>query len=148
MCAYNCCKTKKFFWKNVLGKNYNRLKNMWDLLHLLFLLCVGNTTATFFYWGSFAKAAKIKIFHVEKYPAADAAVGKSSHFRFFAKKVFLKISQELTGKHLCWSLFLTKLRLITLLKRYSNTCFFPLNFAKLLRTSFLRNTFGQLITSV
>ena len=55
-------------------------------------------------------------------PRAKAAVCRCS-----TKKVFLKISQysqkNITGKHLCWSLFFNKvagLRPSTLLKRDSN----------------------------
>ena len=43
------------------------------------------------------------------------------------QKLFLKISQIFTGKHLCWSLFLIKLQVLkpaTVLKKDSNTYVF------------------------
>ena len=55
------------------------------------------------------------------------------------KKVFLQISQKFTGKHLCQSLFLNKVagvRPATLLKKRLWHRYFPVNFAKLLRTPF------------
>ena len=55
---------------------------------------------------------------------------------------------KLTVKHLCQSLFFGKfagLRSVTLLKkRLWHRCF-PVNFAKFLRTPFLKDTFGQLV---
>ena len=59
----------------------------------------------------------------------------------FYKKGVLKHFAKLIGKHVCQSLFFDKvgdLRSATLLKR----CF-PVNFVKLLRTSFLQNTSSQ-----
>ena len=61
----------------------------------------------------------------------------------FYKKAALKTYAELTGKHLCWSLFLIKFqgfRLVNLLKRDSETgvCF-PVNLVKFLRTPILEN---------
>ena len=52
------------------------------------------------------------------------------------KKDVLKNFEKSTGKHLCWSLFLIKL----LKKRLQHRCF-PMNFAKLIRTRLLQNTF-------
>ena len=52
------------------------------------------------------------------------------------KKGVLKNFEKSTGKHLCWSLFLIKL----LKKRLQHRCF-PINFAKLIRTRLLQNTF-------
>ena len=52
---------------------------------------------------------------------------------------YLKNITNFTGKHLCWSLFLIKvsgLRPATLLKRRLQHMFFPVNFAKFLRTHF------------
>ena len=55
---------------------------------------------------------------------------------------------KFTGKHLCQSLLFNKvagLRPATLLKKRLWHKPFPVNFAKLLRTPFLQNTFGRLI---
>ena len=54
------------------------------------------------------------------------ASSRSSHWRCFVKNLFQNL-EILREKHLCWSLFLTKLeafRTVTLLKRDSNTCIF------------------------
>ena len=59
----------------------------------------------------------------------------------FCKKVFLEISQILTGKHLCQ-------RFSTLLKKRLWRRYFPVNFAKLLRIPFSQNTSGRLLTVV
>ena len=56
------------------------------------------------------------------------------------KKGVLKNFEKSTGKHLCWSLFLIKL----LKKRLQHRCF-ATNFAKLIRTRLLQNTFWRLL---
>ena len=65
------------------------------------------------------------------------------------KKSVLKNFTKFTGKHLCWSLFLIKLKVFrsaTLLKRDSNTrVFFSVKFAKVLRTPSLKNICEQLL---
>ena len=62
--------------------------------------------------------------------------------------MLLKNFAIFAGKHLCWSLFLIKLRAFryaaTLLKRVSNTCF-AVNIANFVRTTFSQNTFGLLL---
>ena len=63
---------------------------------------------------------------------ATGGVYKKAVYRNFA--IF-------TGKLLCWSLFLIKLkafRLATLLKRNSNTGVFPVKIAKFLRTTIFK----------
>ena len=67
---------------------------------------------------------------------------RSSNRRCFKKKVALKNFAKFTGKHLCQSLFSIKvagLRIPTLLKKRLWYMRFPVNFAKFLRTSFLKN---------
>ena len=70
---------------------------------------------------------------------------RSSHQRCSIKKGVLRNVAKFTGKHLCQGLFSNKvagLRPVTLLKeRLWHRCF-PVNFAKFLRTPFLRNTSG------
>ena len=66
----------------------------------------------------------------------------------FYKKGALKNFTKFTGKHLCQSLFFNKiagLRRATLLNTILWHRYFPVNFAKLLRTSFLQSTFGRLL---
>ena len=62
--------------------------------------------------------------------------------------MFLEISQNFTGEHLCQSLFFKKVagfRPATLLKkRLWHRCF-PENFANFLRTPFLQSTSGRLL---
>ena len=65
----------------------------------------------------------------------------------FYEKAVLKNFAIFTEKHLCWSLFLIKLwtlRPATLLKRDCNTCF-PVNIAKFLRISILKNIRERLL---
>ena len=57
---------------------------------------------------------------------------RSSRPGIFCEKFVLKSLAKFTGKHLCWSLFLIKLKAK---KRSQHSCF-PVNFAKFLRTSF------------
>ena len=61
------------------------------------------------------------------------------------KKCVLRNFANFTGKHLCQSLFLNKVvglrSAILLKKRIWHRCF-PVNFAKFLRTPFLKNTSG------
>ena len=59
----------------------------------------------------------------------------------FYKIGVLKIFANVTGKHLCWSLFFNKvarLRPATLLKKRLQRRCFPVKFATFLRTSFYR----------
>ena len=66
----------------------------------------------------------------------------------FYKKGVLRNFTKFTGKHLCQSFFFNKvagLRPATLLmKRLWHRCF-PVNFVKVIRTSFLQNTSGRLL---
>ena len=75
---------------------------------------------------------------------------RSSHRRCYLRKGFLRNFAKFTGKHLCQSLFFNKvagLRPATVLKkRLWRTCFL-VNFAKFLRTFFLRNTSGRLLSA-
>ena len=67
---------------------------------------------------------------------------KSSHRRRSIKNAVLRIFAIFTGKHLCWSLFLIKLTKKTLQHRR-----FPVNIAKFLRTSLLKNICERLLLS-
>ena len=72
---------------------------------------------------------------------------RSSHQRCFIKKAVLRNFTKFIEKHLRQGLFFNKvapLRPATFLKkRFWDRCF-PVNFAKLLRTTFLQNTSGRL----
>ena len=64
------------------------------------------------------------------------------------KKVFLKISQKFTGKHMCQSLLFNKVagpRPATLIKKRLWHRSFPGNFAKFLRTPFTIEHLGWLL---
>ena len=57
----------------------------------------------------------------------------------------LKNFAMFTGKHLCWSLFFNNyagLKACNFIKKRFQHKFFPMNFAKFLRTLFLQNTSG------
>ena len=62
--------------------------------------------------------------------------------RFSPKQVFLKMLQNSQENYLCQSLFFNKagLRPATLLKKRPWHRYFPVNFAKVLRTPFSQNT--------
>ena len=63
---------------------------------------------------------------------------------YSVKKLFLRNFAKFTGKHPCQSLFFYKvgLRPATLLNKSLWHRCFPVNFAKFLRTSFLKSTFS------
>ena len=65
---------------------------------------------------------------------------RSSHRTCFIKKAVLKNFAIFTGKHLCRNLFLIKLRAPCnfIKKRFQHRCF-PVNIAKLLTISILKN---------
>ena len=68
------------------------------------------------------------------------AIFRSNRPEVFCKKGVLRKFAKFTRKHLCQSLFFNKvagLRSTTLLKKRLQHRFFPLNFSKFLRTSFL-----------
>ena len=66
-------------------------------------------------------------------------INRNSNRRCSVRKGVLKNFKEFTGKHLCQNLFINKgLRSVTLLKkRLWHRCF-PVNFARFLRTAFLK----------
>ena len=68
---------------------------------------------------------------------------RSSHQRCSVRKGVLRNFAKFTGGHLCQNLFLIKRR--PLLTRRIWHRYFPVNFAKFLRTPFLQNTSGRLL---
>ena len=69
----------------------------------------------------------------------------------FCKKDVLRNIPKFTGKHLCQGLCFNKVagrRPTNLLKKEILAQVFPVNFAKLLRTPFLQNTFGGLLLKI
>ena len=73
---------------------------------------------------------------------------RSSQQRRSVSKCVLRNFAKFTGKHVCQSLFFNKnagLRPATLLKKRLWHRYFPVNFAKFLRTSFSQNTSGRLL---
>ena len=76
-------------------------------------------------------------------------VYRSSYRRYYIKKMFLKTSQNFTGKHLCRSLFFNKFAgPTTLLKMRLRYKCFPVNFENVFRTISLQNTFEQLFLGI
>ena len=79
-----------------------------------------------------------------------STVTGSSHLRFSVRKDLLRNFSKLTGKCLCWSIFLICLSRPepgTLLKKRFLHRYFPVNFAKFLRIPFLQNTSRRLLLS-
>ena len=62
----------------------------------------------------------------------------------FCKKGVVRNFAKFTGKHLCQSLFFNIVAATILKKRLWHRCF-PVNSAKFLRTTFLKNTSGRLL---
>ena len=55
-------------------------------LHVVFSLCIGNTTAIYFvFLGSFEKASRILILNDKTFPVAETAMGKSSRCSYSEK---------------------------------------------------------------
>ena len=76
---------------------------------------------------------------------------KSSRPEVFCKKGVLRNFTKFTGKHLCRSLFFNKvtgLRSATLLKERLWPRYFPVNFAKFLRTPFLKEHLWWLLLNI
>ena len=74
-------------------------------------------------------------------------IDRSSHRRCSVRKGVLRNYAEFTGKHLCQTLFSNKvagLSPATLFKKRLWHRYFPVNFAKFLRTPFLQNTSSRL----
>ena len=70
------------------------------------------------------------------------SISGSSHRIYSVEKTVLKNFANVTGKHLCWNLFLMKsyaFRPATLLKWDSKIDLFLVKFAKFLRTPILKN---------
>ena len=72
--------------------------------------------------------------------------------QMFYKIGALKKFAKLTGKQLCWSLYLIKLSLSTVYnftkKRQLHHWCFPVNFVKFSKIAFLQNTFGRLLLHI
>ena len=84
-----------------------------------------------------SQEALLSVFHHQKQPP-----------EVLCKKRCSEKFRKFTGKHLCKSLFFNKvacLKPTTLLKRRLWHRCFPVNFAKFLRTPFLKNTSGRLL---
>ena len=62
-------------------------------------------------------------------------IGRNSHWRYSVKKGILRNFAKFIGKHLCRVFFYNKV---------AGLKYLPVNFVKLLRTPFLRNTSGRL----
>ena len=74
----------------------------------------------------------------------DSNMYRSSHPRCSVKKSVIKNSASFTGNHLNWSLFSGLQACNFIKKRFQHRCF-PVNFAKLLRTPTLKNTYERLL---
>ena len=73
---------------------------------------------------------------------------RSSHQRCSVRKGVLRNFTKFTGKHLCQVVFFNKVagpEPATLLKKRLWHSFFPVNFAKFLRTPFSQNSSGRLL---
>ena len=82
-------------------------------------------------WGKNSSELPLRSSHTQMY----FKIGRSSHRRSSVKKVALRNFAKFTGKDLCQMLFLNKV---------AGLRYLPVNFVKLLRTPFLRNTSGRL----
>ena len=80
-------------------------------------------------------------FHVFQ-PISGMVQCRSSRPEVFCKKSTSKNLAKFTGKHLCWPEACNFIK-----KRLYHKCF-PVNFAKFLRTSFLKNTSGRLLLNI
>ena len=60
--------------------------------------------------------------------------------KLFRKKLLLKISQKVTGKHLCKCLFLIKVAELRPATLGSGNFFFPVDFAKIFKDTFFQRT--------
>ena len=89
-----------------------------------------------FYSDSLEKASKIPILHVKIFPVAESAMGKSGRCSYSTKKAFLENTENVTVKQL--SPFNKVMSSKFIKKRLRYVCF-PINFAKLLRTPFLKH---------
>ena len=87
----------------------------------------------------------------EPSPFYTAPCSRSSCRRCCVRKVVLRNFAKFTGKHLCQSLFLNEVagfRPETLLKKRLWHRRFPVNFAKFLKTPFLKKTSGRVLILV
>ena len=81
----------------------------------------------------------------------EVVVQRSSRPEVFCTKDVLKYFTKLTGKHLCQSLFFSKvadLRLATLLKKRLRHRRFPVDFAKILKTTFFTEHFQWFLLKI
>ena len=145
---YKCCKNKKFFWKNVLGKKYFRLKNwkmqesqgeqsahitlwrsMGELLHLVFLLSGGKTTVICF------------LFRQLCVLCCWSSYGQKQPLQMFCKIGVFKNVGKTCRKTSVLNPHLKEVNLYNIIKNGLQHMCFRVNFEKFIRTHFLKNTF-------
>ena len=140
---------KRFYWKN-----YWKEKKCWTLykfiLSLDILLRFKNISIIYAYihMKYTRKRSEWEKLRQHEWYLPEFTINKrSSNQRSSLRIGVLRNFAKFTGKPLCQSLFLNKVagvRPATLLKKRLRQRCFPVNFAKLIRTSFLQNTSGQL----
>ena len=86
--------------------------------------------------------------NIAKFLKTASNTSRSSRLHMF---FILKSFAKFTGKRLCWSLFLKNLQVEGLqlyFKKRLQQRYFPVEFAKFLRTTFLQNTSGECFFSL
>ena len=75
-------------------------------------------------------------------------ISRGSHLQVLLREAALKSQAEFTGKHPCWSLFLVKLQArgaCNFINKRLQSKYFPVKFAKFLRTSLLKSICERLL---
>ena len=70
---------------------------------------------------------------------------RNSQQRCCVKKIIFENFAKFTGKHFCWSLFLSRSQACNFIKKETPTKVFSGDFAKFWKSLFLQNAFGRLL---
>ena len=79
--------------------------------------------------------------HVKFYSRVESSLGRNIRLEMFCKRGVLKNVATLTGKHLCWNLFLIKLHAL-------QHRFYPMNFTKFVKAFSLEIICKRLLLTV
>ena len=135
-----------------------------NFVNILRIHCVKSVQIRNFFWSVFPafspntgkywpKGHSSPNFMIKKFQKVDWVIVQWSHDlnernsqqRCCVKKIIFENFAKFTGKHLCWSLFLSRSQACNFIKKETPTKVFSGDFAKFWKSPFLQNAFGRLL---
>ena len=118
---------------------------MWDLLHLVLLLCVGNATSICLF-RQLCKGRQNRKLNVKTFSTAEAAMGQKKHpLQIFYKIDVLNNFRKIHRKTSVLKYPFNKFKVYNFIEKGLQYMRFPVSFARFLRRPFLKNTSRRLL---